>query len=259
MVAKINRTGERGVNNFGSEIVIVEYRKNNDIDVYFPEYDWIAKNKTYQHFKNGKIKCPYERNVYTIGYLGEGDYKASENRKLTRVYSTWHRMLQRCYNEEYQKRQPAYIGCEVCEKWHNFQNFAEWDEENYYEIENEIMDLDKDILVKHNKIYSPETCIFVPQRINTLFTKRNSKRGNNPIGVSDYINGKYVAQCYIINPETGKSKREYLGVYETQLKAFEVYKEFKEKNIRQIADYYKDEIPQKLYDTLYNYEVEIDD
>lgn len=254
----IDRTGEKSINNFGSEIVIVEYRKNNDIDVYFPEYDWIAKNKTYQHFKNGKIKCPYERNVYTIGYLGEGDYKASENRKLTRVYSTWHRMLQRCYNEEYQKRQPAYIGCEVCEKWHNFQNFAEWDEENYYEIENEIMDLDKDILVKHNKIYSPETCIYVPQTINSLFVKCDRSRGESVIGTTPH-HGKYQVRCNVINLKTRKFKREYLGRYTSEQEAFEVYKQFKENYIKEIANYFKKQIPQKLYQAMYDYEVEIDD
>lgn len=254
----IDRTGEKNINNFESEMVIIEYRKNNDIDVYFPEYNWTAKNKTYQHFKNGKIKCPYERSVYTIGYLGEGDYKASENRKLTRVYSTWHRMLQRCYNEEYQKRQPAYIGCEVCEKWHNFQNFAEWDEENYYEIEDEIMELDKDILVKHNKIYSPETCIYVPKIINTLFTKKDRSRGESVIGTS-LKDGKYQVRCNVINLKTRKFKREYLGRYTSEQEAFEVYKQFKENYIKEIANYFKKQIPQKLYQAMYDYEVEIDD
>ena len=81
---KIDRTGEKNINNFESEMVIIKYRKNNDIDVYFPEYDWIAKNRRYQEFKNGKIKCPYEPSVYKIGYLGEGKYKISENGKKTR-------------------------------------------------------------------------------------------------------------------------------------------------------------------------------
>ena len=63
----------------------------------------------------------------------------------------------------------------------------------------------------------------------------------------------------MINPKTGKSKQEFLGYYETQEKAFEIYKYYKERNIKQVADYYKGRIPDKLYDALYNYEVEIDD
>ena len=71
----IDRTGEKGVNNFGSEMVIVEYRKWDDVDIYFPKYDWVAKNKQYNGFKKGNIKCPYEPRYYGKGYLGEGKYK----------------------------------------------------------------------------------------------------------------------------------------------------------------------------------------
>ena len=255
---KTDRIGERNYNTFGSEMVIVEYRKANNIDVCFPQYDWIAKNTRYGDFKNGEIKCPYEPRVYKIGYLGEGEYKCRENGKLTRVYNTWVNMLQRCYSEEYHKRQPTYKDCEILEKWYNFQNFAKWYDENYYEVDGETMCLDKDILFKHNKIYSPETCIFVPETINKLFVKRQNNRGKSVIGTS-FENGKYRARCNLLNPGTGKSKNEYLGYYDTELEAFEIYKYHKERNIKQVADYYFGRIPEKLYQGLYTYEVEIDD
>ena len=79
---KVDRTGEKGVNNFGSEMVIKEYRNNRDIDVYFPEYDWVFEHAQYQKFKDGEIKCPYERRYFNVGYLGEGEYKMSENGKF---------------------------------------------------------------------------------------------------------------------------------------------------------------------------------
>lgn len=256
---KKNRIGETGTNNFGSTMVIVEYRNALDIDIYFPEYNWTAKGMQYSNFKKGNIKCPYERTVYGVGYIGEGKYKVSENGKNTRVYDTWKAMLQRCYSEKEHERHPTYIGCEVYEGWHNFQNFAKWYKDNYYEVGNEKMCLDKDILFKGNKIYSPDTCIFVPETINKLFIKNDKNRGESVIGATLCKNGKYQAQCNIINPETGKSKQEYLGLYDSQEKAFQVYKYHKERNIKQIADYYKIHIPQKLYDAMYNYEVEIDD
>lgn len=258
MGSKIDRVGERNVNNFGSKMVITKYRNAMDIDVYFPEYDYITKNVQYGNFKKGNIKCPYERRYYGIGYLGEGEYEVRENGKLTKVFTTWHSMLQRCYSEKYHGRQPTYIDCKVCKEFHNFQNFAKWYENNYYKVEGERMHLDKDILLKGNKIYSKETCIFVPERINTLFTKCDSSRGKSVIGTSPK-NGKYQVECKIFNSETGKSKREYLGIYDMQEKAFEVYKQFKENYIKQLADYYKDLIPQILYDALYNYIVEITD
>lgn len=254
----MNRIGEKRLNNFGSEMIIVGYRKYSDIDIYFPEYDWTFKGARYGDFKKGNIKCSYERRYYGVGYIGEGDYKTTENGKHTRIYDTWHGMLKRCYSEKYHKKQPTYKDCSVAEKWHNFQNFAKWYSENFYEIESEKMCLDKDILFKHNKIYSTDTCIFVPQTINLLFTKSDKSRGKYPIEVNPH-GDKFRVQCSIINLKTGKSKNEYLGVYETQEKGFEVYKYYKEKNIKEVADYYKELIPEKLYDELYSYEVEITD
>ena len=259
MGSKIDRVGERNVNNFGSKMVITKYRNAMDIDVYFPEYDWIAKNRIYGNFKKGSISCPYEPSVYGIGYISEGDYKSAKNRKHTKCYQAWYNMLERCYDEKLHERNPTYKDCEVDKYWYNFQNFAKWYYDNYYTVDDETMCLDKDILVKHNKMYSPETCIFVPQTINKLFIKSDKSRGSSVIGTSPLKNGKYRAYCNLLNPETGKSKRSHLGVYNTQEKAFEVYKQFKENYIKQIADYYKEQIPISLYNALYEYEVEITD
>lgn len=256
----IDRIGEKNINNFGSEMIITEYKKAIDIDVYFPQYNWTAKNKRYEHFKKGEIKCPYERTVYRIGYLGEGKYKVCENGKLTRVYDTWNHMLQRCYDEKFHKKRPTYKDCKASKEFHNFQNFGEWDDENYYQIEGEKMCLDKDILYKGNKIYSLNTCIYVPQTINNLFTKRQNGRGDNLIGTYYHKRDKvYQAQCNLINPEIGKSKQKTLGIYDTEVEAFKVYKYYKERNIKEVADYYKDKIPTKLYQAMYDYEVEITD
>lgn len=257
--SKIDRTVEKNINNFGSEMVIVEYRKYSDIDVYFPEYDWMARNRRYDKFKNGNIKCPYEKRYYGIGYLGEGKYKCKENGNNTKVYSTWYSMLQRSYDGKYHGKYPTYIDCKVCEEWHNFQNFGEWFDNNYYEVKGERMCLDKDIICKGNKVYSPKTCIFVPERINTLFVKCDKSRGKSVIGTTPTKNGKYQVQCHLINPKTGESKQEHLGYYETQEKAFKIYKYYKEKNIKEVTDHYKNLIPIKLYNSLYNYEVEITD
>lgn len=103
---KTDRIGEISHNNFGSKMEIVEYRMNKDIDIYFQEYDWTAKNKEYDSFKKGNIKCPYERSVFGIGYFGEGEYKAKENGKNTKCYNTWMHMLERCYNKKLHKKTP---------------------------------------------------------------------------------------------------------------------------------------------------------
>ena len=120
------------------------------------------------------------------------------------------------------------------------------------------MEIDKDILCKGNKIYSPQTCIIVPQRINKLFTKSNKLRGDLPIGVYyNKQNKKYRSQISKI--ENGKKQRVYLGLYNTPQEAFESYKKAKENYIKQVADEYKLYIPKELYDAMYDYRVEITD
>lgn len=156
------------------------------------------------------------------------------------------------------KKHPTYTDCEVCDEWLNFQNFAKWYDENFYEVDGERMHLDKDILVKGNKIYSPETCIFVPQKINVLFTKCDKSRGESVIGTTTR-NGRYRVHCCLFNPKTGKSKYKNLGTYDTEEEGFKVYKYYKEKNIKEVADYYKIQIPQNLYDAMYSYKVDIND
>ena len=128
----INRIGEKGVNNFGSEMVIVEYRNSLDIDVYFPEYNWVFKHTRYNTFKKGKIKCPYEPRIYGVGYLGEGKYKVSENGKLTDKYKIWYSMLERCYDPKYHEKYSTYKDCRVEDYLLNFQHMGGWIDENYY-------------------------------------------------------------------------------------------------------------------------------
>ena len=252
------RIGKKGLNNFGSEIIIVGYRKWEDIDVYFPKYDWTFVHARYDNFKNGKIKCPYEPRTFGVGYLGEGKYKMSENGKYTDEYKVWHQMLERCYDPKFQERHSTYKECKVENSWLNFQNMAEWINENYYEVPGEKMCLDKDVLYKGNKVYSRETCIFVPQRINNLFVKSNKSRGKNPIGVYPVPSGNYRAFC-----SNGYGEQIRLGTYPTKEQAFQAYKEYKENLIKRTIDSYEGKIPEphysKLKEAMYNYKVEIDD
>lgn len=248
----MNRIGEINYNKVGSKMEIIEYRNYEDIDIYFHEYDYVAKNKQYGSFKRGAIACPYEARVYNVGFVGEGEYELSENGKNTKCYSTWLQMIRRCYSKKYQEKHPSYKECEVCQEWHNFQVFAKWYYENYYKIDGEVMCLDKDILVKGNKVYSPETCVFVPNRINVLFIKSDSKRGNLPVGVHKHKN-TYIAQMNV------EGKMTHLGYFDVPHKAFLMYKLNKELALYIIANEYRDKIPNKLYNAMINYEVNEND
>ena len=235
----VNRIGETMVSNSNMIMKIVEYNGCDNIVIEFE--DKYRKKSTYGNFKKGEIRHPSSKYVYNIGYLG--------NEKREHLsYDFWHGMMKRCYskNERDLIKYSSYKDCYVCEEWHNYSNFKKWFNENYYEIKSERMELDKDIIIKNNKIYSPNNCTFVPQRINKLFTKNKANRGDSMIGTYKTYNNKFISNF---------DNKTYNSEYE----AFYLYKKAKESHIKQIADKYKDKIPQRLYDAMYRYEVEESD
>jgi hypothetical protein len=243
------RVGEVKKNNNGSLMEVIEYNGTRDVVVKFLEHGNTLRI-FWSQFENGSVKNPYDRVVYGIGYTGEGNYKPSIKGKHTSTYNVWRGMLERCYSI---RIRPTYKDCSVAEEWHNFQNFAKWYDENYYEVDGQKMHIDKDILIKGNKLYSPDTCVIVPYDINLLFIKNDANRGEFPIGVSySKLWGTYIAHCSHI-------KNGYIGTYKTPEEAFEAYKDYKEYSIKQFAEKYKNKIPLKLYEAMVNYIVEITD
>lgn len=187
-------------------------------------------------------------------YLSELQVGEEVRNEYKHIYKRWYDILYRCYSDKLHERAPSYIDCGICEEWLDFHSFLYWHSENYYEViidgKKSKMDLDKDILVKHNKIYSPETCIYVPHEINTLFINGKRKRGAYPLGVwFDKEKKKYRASI-------GTKK---LGTFNTMEQAFAVYKREKEKKIKELARKYKDQIPDKLYQAMIHWKIEITD
>lgn len=166
-------------------------------------------------------------------------------------YSKWNNMFIRCYNTKYKRKTPTYEGCEVCEEWRNFDNFLEWfnDPANGYR---EGYQLDKDLLVQGNKVYSPETCCFIPQTINAMMTRSQKIRGKvKSIGVT-LRGGKYVARCNF-----GHKEAKVVGIFDNEQDAFNAYKKAKEGHIKQVAKelFSKGEITENVYKALLNYDV----
>lgn len=261
---KEERLGEVNISNEGYKMKIIEYNGRDDIWIEFQDEHKARVHKTYQNFKKGEVKNPYHPSIYGVGYLGVGKHKTNENGKQTRKYKEWYCRFNICYNEYELNRNPTYKNVNVCEEWYNFQNFGDWYDEwlsLYPNDLNEKLCIDKDILVKGNKLYSPKTCMLVPERINMLFLKCDANRGKYPIGVCWHKNtNKFMASCSILD-ENGKKKFKNLGYYNTPNEAFLAYKEFKEKYIKLVADeyYLQDKIPKIVYDAMYNWIVEIDD
>jgi hypothetical protein len=187
-----------------------------------------------------------------IKVFGIGTFEDIGIKSRSLVYNYWFSFLRRCYSEKALLVDSQYQDSYVCEEWIIFKNFVKWFEQNYNPETMQGWHLDKDILFKGNKVYSPETCCFVPQEINKLFTKRQNNRGSFPIGVFKLKN-RYIAQC-----STNKKSR-HLGSFKTVEEAFKAYKIAKELYIKEIADKWRGQITERVYEALYKYQVEITD
>ena len=231
---------------------IVKYNDTRNVEIQFFNTGFEAVVEL-GNIKKGLIKDPYSPSVYGVGILGT-KYPISEGGVLTKEYVLWKNMLERCYSDTYQKKQPTYVGCEVSENFKSYEYFYEWCNKQVG-FSNKDWQLDKDLLVKGNKVYSEYSCVFIPRKINQVLVKRTASRGEHLIGVYWCKKGKaFVAQ---VNKNKGKS--EYLGIFKTEIEAFEAYKQAKESLVKQQANKWKDKIDDRAYNALMNYEVDIDD
>ena len=177
-----------------------------------------------------------------------GKYKATVDGKKAKSYSTWHNMLHRAYCPKYQARQPTYIGCSVADEWLEYQNFAQWFEAHKYS--NRDYELDKDLLLPSNKIYTPDRCVFVPRQLNSLLTDRGAARGQYSQGVCFIkLRNEFVARINI------NGKQKLLGYYDNELDAYNVYKKAKEQYVKDSANHWRDYIAANVYEALMNWEL----
>ena len=234
----------------------VDYIKSNvKVSIICPEHGVFVQ--TPNNLLNGhgcpqcsKNKRILDRNTLIYG-VARNDYKGScvdDNGDLLKSYDIWYGMIRRCYDSKSLEYKTTYQDCTVCDEWLFFSNFKEWFDENYQDG----YSLDKDIRIHNNRIYSPETCCFVPKEINTIFITNKNKRGDFYIGVS-HNGANYTATLL----KWGKTC--YLGVFLTEEEAFLAYKREKESFIKEVANKYKDKLSDIAYNALMNYEVEITD
>ena len=209
------------------------------------------------HIKNGNVKDPYLPSFYGVGILG-AKYPSRVNGVLTKEYDLWYSMLRRCYSDNSKKKNPTYEGCKVSENFLHYEYFYEWCQ-NQIGFDNDgngfPFHLDKDLLVKGNKVYSEDTCVFIPQEINKVLIKCDASRGEHLIGV--YWNKTNKAFRAMVSKNKGKS--EHLGYFNTEIEAFNAYKEAKESFVKEQANKWKSQIDIRAYKALMNYTVEITD
>ena len=247
---KEERLGMTKYNKQGCLMKIIEYNDSLNVVIEFQDkYKWTVKTQ-WSHFLSGDVKNCYSPSVCGVGISGN-KYDIVCNNKCLKEYQTWRAMLWRCFDRKTKEKYPTYKNV----TWlHNQENFEVWLNTDRY-------CLDKDILVKGNKIYSPETCCLVSTFVNSLFagvTTSDKRKHKLPIGV--YYDKKSVCHPYYTTIQKD-NQSTYSQRYATPEEAFQVYKQYKETYIKQVAqeEYGKGTISKKCYEAMMRWEVEITD
>jgi len=192
--------GYRFKANCGDYAEVIAYENSVNVTVRF---DCGHERKTRTgDIRRGRVKNHNKKTIYGVGFIGAGEYKSRIDGELTKAYSVWSGIMQRCYDISCKAYSSGYSDCSVDSRWHNFQNFAAWHHDNYIYGYH----LDKDLLVIGNRIYSEDTCIFVPQWVNNLFAN-SSTTGCRP-------KGDGYAAYYAAN-----GKQIHAGMFDCQIEA----------------------------------------
>ena len=235
---------------------VLKYNDSGNVEIQFVTtgYEMVVG---LGHIRNGLIKDRLSPSVFGVGILGT-KYPTRVNGVKTKEYGLWVRMLERCYGDGYKKKQPTYEGCEVSDKFKSYEYFYGWcqDQIGFTNDGNgNPFHLDKDLLIRGNKVYSESTCVFIPSEINAILTKCTASRGKYLIGVSWSITNK----AFVAQVNKNKGKPEHLGFFKTEIEAFNAYKEAKEAFVKEQAEKWKSQIDYRAYEALMNYQVDIDD
>lgn len=235
--------------NFG-KFCIVEYINSKNVSVMFLDTGYITKTTT-KEINNGSIMDRLKPSVHDVGILGV-KYKTRESFNKTKVkeYALWNSMLERCYSKTNRTKFAAYDGCEASENFKRYEFFHEWCQDQVgfksgYE-------LDKDLLIKGNRLYSEHTCIFIPKEINAAISLKKSQRSNLLIGVrncGEHFSARY--SCFNNGVEFGK--------FPTEIEAFVAYKKAKEDYLKSLAEKYRHSIDYRAYKALISFSVETTD
>ena len=235
---------------------ILKYNGSDNVEIRFVNTGYETTVRL-TNLRNGNVKDRYLPSVYGVGVLGT-KYPITINGVKTKEYDLWQSMLERCYSDTYQKKNQTYIDCEVSDNFKSYEYFYEWCNKQVgfgNDGNGNPFQLDKDLLVKGNKVYSENSCVFIPKEINLMLIKCDASRGEHLIGVYWCKTNK----AFVAKVNKGKGKRDYLGYFKTEIEAFNAYKTAKESFIKEQANKWKGKIDERAYNALMNYKVNMDD
>ena len=237
--------------NNGGKCFVIDYKGNKDVTVMFYNPMAVVKCRL-DTLKKGVVKNPYVPTLFDSGYTGVGKYGYGG-----RAYHVWKGVIERSSSSTYKERFPSCKYVTVCDEWKDFQNFATWFyQQEFHKGKDEkgrSYQLDKDVLLKGNKVYSPDTCCFIPPELNILLANSCAARGSLPLGVRQHRSKKFYASLQKFG------KTVCLGTFNTPEEAFQAYKCAKEAHIKSLAEKWKGKIDDKVYKALLEWKIEITD
>lgn len=232
-------------NNFG-KFIVLNYKSNVNVTIKFVKTGFVTTTTLIQ-IQKGTVWDKLSPSLCGVGILGE-KYKIKDCfGKFVKEYRVWRSMLTRCYSEDYIKRFPTYDKCEVSNNFKHYEYFYEWcnRQKGFNE---DIWHLDKDLLIRDNKLYSEETCVFLPEILNLAIVKPKAK--DLPVGVTRIMNSdKFAARISRYNITKN------LGTFNDVTTAHNVYCNAKKEYIVELAETYRDKLDARAYLALIEYKV----
>ena len=203
---------------------------------------------------SGCVVDPYHPSMRGVGYLGKAESTTDNNGKQLKEYVYWYGMFDRCYGSRNLK---VYEDCIVSEEFHDFSYFQRWFHKQVGRYGKDFQ-LDKDILSEDCKVYAEDTCVLVPSEVNSFFVKTNNKKvkSDYPIGVTYEPRNTY-------NPFTamyaGHGGDKHLSYHDNEWSAFIAYKKAKENRAKELAEKWRGQIDDRVYNKLLEYKVLLTD
>lgn len=206
------------------DMEVISNESSRNVSIKFLNTGNILHGLQRGNVKRGDVKDILSPTVEGVGFLGT----TREVSKLP-AYHCWKHMIVRCYSKNYHSTRETYSDCSVADSWKNFTVFEKWYNENHIDGYH----LDKDLLVQGNRVYSEETCCFIPSWVNSLIVEKSKIVEGCEAGVTrrkkkgtNVYNGLYNVQ--------------YAGVYLNRTNSLEeansLYKEFKKLHFELLAD-----------------------
>lgn len=203
---------------------------------------------------NGEVWNPMQPSKFGRGFFGQGPHLHSIGKVTTKEYSTWGGIFYRLFDEKALERKPTYKEVGIVQDWYNFQEYAEWCQWQKG-FKNEGWQLDKDLINKGSKEYSPENCCWVPREVNMALISQKKQRGSLPIGVTTAGHRmlKYRAQW------CEGSGQQYSPIMTDPMACYEIYKKNKERYMHSLAAKWAGLIDERAEYALSVFEVDIND